>query len=98
MTVNKLYKQFTELQSYNGRLDKISYINNNLNDSVFIGTLSLLLNSFVVFGIGKKKLEKGADLSLATDIEDLTSLLTYLSKNNTGSGKDIATILKFTDS
>ena len=53
MTVNKLYKKFTELQSYNGRLDKISYINNNLNDSVFIGTLSLLLNSFVVFGIGK---------------------------------------------
>ena len=97
MTVNKLYKQFTELQSYNGRLDKISYINNNLNDNVFIGTLSLLLNSFVVFGIGKKKLEKGADLSLATDIEDLTSLLTYLSKNNTGSGKDIATVLKFTD-
>ena len=98
MTLNKLYKQFTELQSYNGRLDKISYINNNLNDNVFIGTLSLLLNSFVVFGIGKKKLEKGADLSLATDIEDLTSLLTYLSKNNTGSGKDIATVLKFTDS
>lgn len=87
---------FDKIANTSGKNDKIKIIKQNKNNELFVECLKFLLDSDIVTGLSKKKINKKVKLDEVTKTNDIRYIFNYLKRNNTGKDEDIATIQTFT--
>ena len=88
----KFYHQITGTTS---RLDKEAILKDYQNSDNVKNILHFLFNPFIVTGISERKLTKNVTLK-SQSCANLSSLLEYFKKHNTGRDEDIAVLKSFT--
>lgn len=88
----KFYHQITGTTS---RLDKEAILKDYQNSDNVKNILQFLFNPFIVTGISERKLTKNVTLK-SQSCANLSSLLEYFKKHNTGRDEDIAVLKSFT--
>lgn len=87
---------FEQLQATSGRFDKEQILRDNKDNKLFVEALKFLVDTYTITGISKKKMSKKLNLKLDTyTASDLSNLMDYISKNNTGRDVDIIVVQKF---
>lgn len=93
--VIKLFKQIQGTSSLNG---KKAIITANKGNGLFIKCLKFLLDNNIVTGISTKKLTKNTKARSLNRLNSFEECMGYLTKNNTGTDRDIAIVQDFIDS
>lgn len=88
--VIKIFEQIKNESSKNG---KINIIKQNSDNELFKKCLVFLLDSNVVTGISKKKIDK--ELNIINILCDFEAIIEFLTINNTGKDSDVALIQGF---
>ncbi|HFD2033565.1 TPA: RNA ligase family protein [Clostridium perfringens] len=78
-----------ELKSHSGRIDKENILKRNKDNELFKEVLKFTYDPYIVTGISKKKLNKKVKFKPYDTEDDITDMMAYLTKNNTGRDKDI---------
>lgn len=86
---------FDKIASTSGKNDKIKIIKDNKDNQLFVECITFLLDSEIVTGLSKKKINKKVKLDEITTT-DIRCMFDYLKRHNTGTDEDIATIQSFT--
>ena len=86
---------FDKIASTSGKNDKIRIIKDNKDNQLFVECMVFLLDSEIVTGLSKKKINKKVKLDEVTTT-DIRCMFDYLKRHNTGTDEDIATIQSFT--
>lgn len=85
---------FDELGSVSGRKAKEEILEQNKNSILFREILDFVYNPYIVTGISSKKIKK--DLPLLENMaQDISCVMDYIKKNNTGRDNDIAFVKTF---
>lgn len=87
--MEKLYNTCMELKAISGTKDKKAFLEEHKDDEDFGKLLKFLLNSRIVTGISKTKLNKSVPV-VRGFLADMSNLYNYLERNNTGRDTDIA--------
>ena len=77
-----------------GRNDKIDIIKNNIQNDEFKNVLQFVFDGLIVTGISDKKWEKVSP-SNTSQFNNLTEVLEYLKKNNTGKDENVSMVRSF---
>ena len=87
-----------ELANTSSRNDKKAILTKYSNDADFKMLLKYVYDPFIIFGIGKKKLEKDLKSNINNNNDyKFFDLLKYLSEHNTGSYKEVHLVRCFID-
>ena len=87
---------FDKISNTSGKNDKIKIIKQNKDNELFIECLKFLLDSDIVTGLSKKKINKKVKLYKTTRTNNIIFIFDYLKQHNTGTDEDIATVQLFT--
>lgn len=83
---------FEELQATSGKNDKIRIIKGNSENELFRECLKFLLDGSITTGISDKKWDKigiSSDYRMIEPLNGISTVLSYISMNNTGKDEDI---------
>jgi DNA ligase-1 len=94
MELLKIKKIFDDLGAVNGRKAKEEILNCNKNNILFREILDFVYNPYIVTGISSKKIEKDLPM-LETMTQDITCVMDYIKRHNTGRDGDIAFVKTF---
>ena len=86
---------FDKISKTSGKNDKIKIIKQNKDNELLIECLKFLLDSDIVTGLSKKKINKKVKLDKETT-SDIRCIFDYLKQHNTGTDEDITTVQSFT--
>ena len=92
--MEEVIKIFEQIKSRSSITSKKSIINSHKNNELFLKVIKFLIDPNCITGISKKKIDKVVKCE-GKIVEDFSELIDYLSKNNTGSDRDIATVQIF---
>lgn len=87
---------FDKIANTSGKNDKIKIIKQNKDNELFVKCLKFLLDSDIVTGLSKKKINKKVKLDEVTKTNDIRYIFNYLKRHSTGTDEDIATVQLFT--
>lgn len=90
--MESVIKIFNQLQSTTKKKEKEDIIQRNQDNKLFLDCLKFLLDSNVVTGISKKKIEKKVKPNTEINTSDFRILMNYLKVNNTGADIDVARV------
>lgn len=85
---------FDELRAVSGRKAKEEILKQNKNNILFREILDFVYNPYIVTGISSKKIKKDLPM-LETMTQDVTCVMDYIKRNNTGRDGDIAFVKTF---
>lgn len=85
---------FDELGLVSGRKAKEEILDRNKNNILFREILDFVYNPYIVTGISSKKIKKDLPM-LETITQDITCVMDYIKRNNTGRDGDIAFVKTF---
>lgn len=88
--MEEVIKIFEQIKSTSSITSKKSIINSYRNNELFLKVLKFLIDPSCITGISKKKIDKVVKCE-GKIVEDFSELIDYLSENNTGCDRDIAT-------
>ena len=91
-TVIDLLEEIKNTSSSNGKIELIKTYG---QDELFKKCLIFLLDTSIVTGISKAKINKEVGTTYNTQIPTLSDAMDYLMQNNTGTDQDIANIQFF---
>ena len=87
---------FDKIANTSGKNDKIKIIKQNKDNDLFIKCLKFLLDSDIVTGLSKKKINKKVAV-MGDRLETIEEAMEYLKQHNSGKDSDIAMIKDFCD-
>lgn len=87
---------FDKISNTSGKNDKIKIIKQNKDNELFIECLKFLLDSDIVTGLSKKKINKKVAV-MGDRLETMEEAMEYLKHHNSGRDSDIAMIKDFCD-
>ena len=87
---------FHKIANTSGKNDKIKIIKQNKDNELFIECLKFLLDSDIVTGLSKKKINKKVAV-MGDRLETIEEAMEYLKQHNSGKDSDIAMIKDFCD-
>ena len=87
---------FDKIANTSGKNDKIKIIKQNKDNELFIECLKFLLDSDIVTGLSKKKINKKVAV-MGDRLETIEEAMEYLKQHNSGKDSDIAMIKDFCD-
>ena len=87
---------FDKIANTSGKNDKIKIIKQNKNNELFVECLKFLLDSDIVTGLSKKKINKKVAV-MGDRLETIEEAMEYLKQHNSGKDSDIAMIKDFCD-
>ena len=87
---------FDKISNTSGKNDKIKIIKQNKDNDLFIKCLKFLLDSDIVTGLSKKKINKKVAV-MGDRLETIEEAMEYLKQHNSGKDSDIAMIKDFCD-
>ena len=87
---------FDKISNTSGKNDKIKIIKQNKDNELFIECLKFLLDSDIVTGLSKKKINKKVAV-MGDRLETIEEAMEYLKQHNSGKDSDIAIIKDFCD-
>ena len=87
---------FDKIANTSGKNDKIKIIKQNKDNELFIKCLKFLLDSDIVTGLSKKKINKKVAV-MGDRLETIEEAMEYLKQHNSGKDSDIAMIKDFCD-
>lgn len=87
---------FDKIANTSGKNDKIKIIKQNKDNELFIKCLKFLLDSDIVTGLSKKKINKKVAV-MGYRLETIEEAMEYLKQHNSGKDSDIAMIKDFCD-
>ena len=87
---------FDKIANTSGKNDKIKIIKQNKDNELFIECLKFLLDSDIVTGLSKKKINKKVAV-MGYRLETIEEAMEYLKQHNSGKDSDIAMIKDFCD-
>ena len=87
---------FDEIANTSGKNDKIKIIKQNKDNELFVECLKFLLDSDIVTGLSKKKINKKVAV-MGDRLETIEEAMEYLKQHNSGKDSDIAMIKDFCD-
>lgn len=86
---------FDKIANTSGKNDKIKIIKQNKDNELFIECLKFLLDSDIVTGLSKKKINKEVPIVKTIFNKDITLIFDYLKEHNTGTDVDISYVKTF---
>lgn len=86
---------FDKIANISGKNDKIKIIKQNKDNELFIECLKFLLDSDIVTGLSKKKINKEVPIIKTIFNKDITLIFDYLKEHNTGTDVDISYVKTF---
>jgi DNA ligase-1 len=97
--LEEVIRIFNEIRLTSSKNEKEAIINANSGNELFKECLKFLLDSQIVTGISKAKLNKQVKIKgeIVSIIEEWGDCMDYLKNNNTGTDKDIKTLQYFID-
>ena len=87
---------FDKIANTSGKNDKIKIIKQNKDNELFVECLKFLLDSDIVTGLSKKKINKKVAV-MGDRLETIEEAMEYLKQHNSGKDSDIAMIKDFCD-
>ena len=87
---------FDKIANTSGKNDKIKIIKQNKDNELFVECLKFLLDSDIVTGLSKKKINKKVAV-MGNRLETIEEAMEYLKQHNSGKDSDIAMIKDFCD-
>ena len=87
---------FDKIANTSGKNDKIKIIKQNKDNELFVECLKFLLDSDIVTGLSKKKINKKVAV-MGYRLETIEEAMEYLKQHNSGKDSDIAMIKDFCD-
>ena len=87
---------FDKIANTSGKNDKIKIIKQNKDNKLFVECLKFLLDSDIVTGLSKKKINKKVAV-MGDRLETIEEAMEYLKQHNSGKDSDIAMIKDFCD-
>lgn len=87
---------FDKISNTSGKNDKIKIIKQNKDNELFVECLKFLLDSDIVTGLSKKKINKKVAV-MGDRLETMEEAMEYLKHHNSGRDSDIAMIKDFCD-
>ena len=95
--MEEVIKIFREIQETSGKNDKQAIITRNKDNELFKKCLVFLLDSSVVTGISKAKINKKLDITnhITIDKASFETIMEYIESNNTGRDSDISIVQSF---
>ena len=87
---------FDKISNTSGKNDKIKIIKQNKDNELFVECLKFLLDSDIVTGLSKKKINKKVAV-MGDRLETIEEAMEYLKQHNSGKDSDIAMIKDFCD-
>lgn len=87
---------FDKIANTSGKNDKIKIIKQNKDNKLFVECLKFLLDSDIVTGLSKKKINKKVAV-IGYRLETMEEAMEYLKHHNSGRDSDIAMIKDFCD-
>ena len=87
---------FDKIANTSGKNDKIKIIKQNKDNEMFVECLKFLLDSDIVTGLSKKKINKKVAV-MGDRLETIEEAMEYLKQHNSGKDSDIAMIKDFCD-
>lgn len=87
---------FDKISNTSGKNDKIKIIKQNKDNELFVKCLKFLLDSDIVTGLSKKKINKKVAV-MGYRLETMEEAMEYLKQHNSGKDSDIAMIKDFCD-
>ena len=96
MDLMEVKELFDKIANTNGKNDKIKIIKQNKDNELFIECLKFLLDSDIVTGLSKKKINKKVAV-MGDRLETIEEAMEYLKQHNSGKDSDIAMIKDFCD-
>ena len=87
---------FDKIANTSGKNDKIKIIKQNKDNELFVECLKFLLDSDIVNGLSKKKINKKVAV-MGDRLETIEEAMEYLKQHNSGKDSDIAMIKDFCD-
>ena len=87
---------FDKIANTSGKNDKIKIIKQNKDNELFVKCLKFLLDSDIVTGLSKKKINKKVAV-MGDRLETIEEAMEYLKQHNSGKDSDIAMIKDFCD-
>lgn len=97
--MEEVIKIFREIQETSGKNDKQAIIARNKDNELFKKCLVFLLDSSVVTGISKAKINKKLNITshITIDKASFETIMEYIESNNTGRDSDISIVQSFID-
>ena len=97
--LEELYQLSNRLKSITGRIDKENFIAQHKDNVNFQRYLSYVLDSLLIYGVQKKKLDKFIGKKLNTiSFQNLFECFEYLKVNNTGRDDGVKLVASYIDS